>query len=298
MSPISILRPGFHLWSGYAVVEAVAAVDVHVPADRAEAVGRVLVALVDGIVAEAPEIPVGPCLVLLVPSRARLDPVAVVVAPQVVDVRALGMDEFAELAEAAEVQGEHLDFAVAAVLKLHAVALEPLGSLDELPAFVDGERGRDLGRDVLAGVHRVERDGDVKLPRRRVVHEIDVLVVAEALPLIGAAGVDLRRGTARLLDRRERALDAHRVQVADRGYLATGNRVEAGDAGLPATEADNADPKLLERLVGVCRHGTAFTEAEALRRGAADDCRRRTHPRRTLEKLPAICFHKWKCPPF
>ena len=201
------------------------------------------------------------------------------------------MDEVAELAEAAEVEREHLDLAVAAVLKLHAVALEPLGGLDELPAFVDGERRRNLDCDVFARVHRVEGDRNVELPRRGVVHEVDVLVVAELLPLLVAAGVDLRRGTARLFDRRERALDTQGVQVADRGYLAAGNRVEAGYAGLPAAEADYADPQLLERLVGVGRHGPPVAEAEALCRGAADDCRRRAHPRRTLEKLPAICFH-------
>ena len=279
------------------VVEAIAAVNVHVPADRPKAVGRVLVALVGDVVAEAPEVPVRRNLVLLVPSRAALYPVAVVVAPEVVDVRALGMDEVAELAEAAEVERKHLDFAVAAVLELHAVALEPLGSLDELPALIDGKRGRNLDRDVLAGVHRVERNRNVKLPRRRVVDEIDVLVVAELLPLLGAASVDLRRGTARLLDCRERTLDAHGVQVADRGYLAAGNRVEAGDAGLATTETDDADSQLLERLVGVGRHRPAFAEAEALCRGASDDSCRRAHPRRTLDEIPAICIHS-KCPPF
>ena len=131
----------------------------------------------------------------------------------------------------------------------------------------------------------------MELPRRCIVDEIDVLVVAELLPLLGAACIDLGGGAASLCGRVERTLDAHGVKVANRGDFAAGDCVEAIDAGSTAPKAHDADPELLERLVGESRHRPSVAEAEALCRGAADDSSRRTHPRRTLKKLPAICFH-------
>ena len=166
------------------------------------------------------------------------------------DVRALGMNEVAKLAKAAKVEGEHLNFTVAAVFELHAVALEALGSLDELPAFIDGEGRGNFGRDMLAGVHRVEGDRHVEFPRRRVVDEIDVLVVAELLPFLGTAGVDFWGGTASPCRRVERALDARSVKVADRGEFAAGDCVEAVNAGTAAAEADYADTELLVTIQG------------------------------------------------
>ena len=180
------------------IVEAVAAVDVHVPADRSEAMGRVLVPFVGGVVAQPPEVPVGVAAGRFVPSRRRFVPVPVVVRPQVVDVGAFGVDELAELAETAEIEREHLHLAVAAVLELHAVAAKPFGGLDELPAFLDRERGGNLSRDMLAGVHRVERDWHMQFPWRGVVDEIHIRVVTETLPFLGAARIHLRRGTSRL----------------------------------------------------------------------------------------------------
>ena len=270
------------------VVEAVAAVDVHVPADGAEAVRRVLVALVRRVVPEAPEVPVRVDALLLVVAGRLLNPLAVVVAPEVVYVRALGMDEVAELAEPAEVQGEHLVLAVAAVLELHAVALEPFGGLDELPAVVDGERRGHLRRDVLSGAHRVERDGHVQLPRGRVVDEIDVGVVAKPLPGLLRTGIDLGLRPARRRDLLLDPPDARGVDVADGGNLAAGDGVEAMYACKAPAEANDAHAQLLEGLVGVERHLAAFAKAEALCGRAADKRGRRAHPRRALQELTSV----------
>ena len=119
--------------------------------------------------------------------------------PQVVDVRALAVDDLAHYPLAHEVEHKHLRLAVAAVLKLHAVAAELLGRLDQLPALLYRECAWNLRDDVLACVHGVERNRNMEIPRRSIIDEIDVRIVAKLLPLLLRARIDLRLGLTLLL---------------------------------------------------------------------------------------------------
>ena len=272
------------------VVEAVAAVDVHRLHDRHEAVGWVGVAVVRGVPPEAP--------VALV---SALGGVEVVEAPEVVDVRALAVHELAEDAVAHEVEREHLDVAVAAVLELHAVALRALGGLDERVALLKRHRGGHLDRDVLAMLHRVEGDLGVERPGRGDVYEVEVAfahrpvggglvrpAVARRLVHEVLAGLGLAvLGEPRLLVR-----DAVPVEVAEGGHLDAGDVGQAvHGAGAAHPEADHADADLADRLVGVGRHraGGAYLGVSGCRAPrVGGGC---AHPGCSLQKLAAVSLH-------
>ena len=265
-------------------VEAVAAVDVHVQADRPESVRRVLVAAVDGVVAEAPVVPVAAASGLLVP-------LVVVGRAEVVDVGALAVGDLAQKAEVHEVEGEHLVFAVAAVLELHAVALRALARLHELPALLHREGARHLGDHVLAVLHRVERDRHMQLPGRGVVDEVDLGILAHALPVLGPlVAVDLRRRRLLVGEVLERALAARGVDVADGGDVTARHEREAGNAGLPASESDHAHAQVAERLVMVGGHLPGTRDADILGHAMRGNCGG-AHPKRPLQEISSVLLH-------
>jgi len=227
-------------------------------------------------------------------------PLGVAHVAEVVDVRALAVDELAELAMAHEVEREHLDIAVAAVLELHAVAARALGRLDARPALLQRHRRRHFDGDVLAVLHRVERDRRVQLPGRRDVDEIEV-AVAHRLPRLRLVGtrallavvdeVAAGRRAAVLLHDLLHPVDARLVEVAERRDLHAGNRREAVHrAGAAHPEAHHADAHLLDR-----RHRERRHRARSADPGGGRDAARqrggRPHPHRSLEKITTARFH-------
>src|SRR5262249_1346282 len=106
-------------------IETIAAVDREVLRDGAEAVRRVEVAVATLVLGDAPH---ALAAVHLFHLRA-----------QVVQIRALAVQQLAEHALATHAQAHELFAAIAAILQHHAVALRLLGGVDELPALV--ERG-------------------------------------------------------------------------------------------------------------------------------------------------------------
>jgi len=63
----------------------------------------------------------------------------------------------------------------------------PLARLHDVPAVVYRVRRRHLHKHVFARVHRIERDARVKIRRHRNIDNINVRIVASALPAFGAA---------------------------------------------------------------------------------------------------------------
>ena len=239
----------------------VAAVDVHVEADRAERVRGVGVAeAVDRAAAEV---------------RAVAEVVLELAPHEVVDVAALGVDERAEQALVREVPREHLHLAVAAVLEHHAVAAGLLARLDDLPRLVERLRARHLGEHVLAGAQRVEDDPRVQRRGRGHVDDVDVRVVAHRLPRLLRPAVDpLRAGAPPLLEPRLRALALVAAQVGERGRLRSGNAGHAEDRGRAALpDSDEADADPLHRRSGEVAHGLRLIHGGGfgcVRAGSAD----------------------------
>ena len=182
------------------VVEGVAAVDVQALGHRAQAVGRVEVAV---------EL-LGPG-----PPPQPLALVRELDAAQVVEVAGLGVDDLAEQAFADEVQGHELDPVVAAVLHHLAVLLVLLGRLDQGPAILEGHGRGHFGRGVLAVLHGREAHGHVPLPGRRGHDQVELLGLAHPLEVPRAVGIAGRLGLPGLDDPFLGPLDVGRPDVAD-----------------------------------------------------------------------------------
>ncbi len=178
-------------------IEPIAAIDVHTLGDRSEPVRRVQVAVVRLRPGAAPQ-----PLALL----RELD------LAQVVQISALAMQELAEHAQSHEMQCQHLAPVVATVLHHHAVLLELLGGVHEVPAIVYRHGGGNLGHGVLATLHRGEQHWDVPLPGRRREHQIQLLLGTHALEVARAAGVPRGLG---LICRNDRGLRPRHFPVHD-----------------------------------------------------------------------------------
>ena len=154
-------------------LETVAAVDVHVLADRAEAVRRI-----------------GVAGVLLRPFKPPLALIAVLVVfaqlahAKVMDVGSLAMHQVTQNAFPAEIQGQHLVVPVAAVFQHHAVAARLFRSVDQLPALLQRHGGRHFDRRVLAALHRIDRHRRVPQPGRADVDQIDLAGFAQRAPRV------------------------------------------------------------------------------------------------------------------
>src|SRR5574344_2293014 len=258
-------------------VHAVAAVDAERLAERDEPVGRIAVPLVRHVLAVAPH-PFAAALAV-VADRAED-------SPEVVDVRALDMSDLAEHPETGKIELQKLDFAVDAVLELHAGDLQALGRLHELPAFVRRERGGHLDERDLSAVERAERHRLVERPRRRAVDDVAVPEIAEVLVGL-VADVGLWDGTVLAVRQPlEVRIDAGRIPIADRDDIDAGDHGDAMDRGGAArADADEGDLDLPARqpAVGEALHRAARAEAEAVQL-AAGEHRRSAHPGSPPEK--------------
>ena len=197
------------------------------------------------------------------------EPVAVVPGLQVarvVLVAALGVDQLAQEPGADHPQDGHLLAHVVDVLHHHAVLAGPLRGLHELPAFVQRDRGGDLGGGVLAVAHRGEADRDVPLPGGGGVDQVEVLGLAHPLEVALAAGVGRRlplahrrgqaagRGAGLLADVAD-GLQLHAVDAQQVGHVLRPldpdadepdadrlDRPAPPDAGSPATDPPAVRP--------------------------------------------------------
>ena len=259
------------------IVETVAAVDVHVLADGAETMRRILVALVLDIPLQAPVVVISTLLGRLVAER-----------PEVVDVRALAMHQLAKYPLAAEVEREHLAFAVAAVLELHAMAFRAFARLDERPAILEIHRRGHFDEDVLAVFHRLEGDRNMHVPAGRVVDHVDAAPSAHLAPFILGSAERLRRGLAVVLEPLLLGDDAILDEIAQGAHLHAGNVCQAVHRAAAAhAEAHDAHTHLFELRRGKALHRTARTHAHA---AVCATCghRRSAHPGDTLQKISAI----------
>ena len=214
-------------------VEPVAAIDVHALGDGPEAVRGVKIAVV-GLRPGAPP--------QTLSFFRELD------APQVVQVPALAVQHFAEHALAHQVQGQHFTAIVAAILHHEAMLLQPLRGFDELPAVVHAHRRGHFGGRVFAVLHRGEQHRHVPLPRRRRVHEVEILLGAHALevarPARVAGGFRLVRRHGHVLRARDLPVD----DVADGFELDAFDLEQVGDVHAPhSAHPHEADAHALER---------------------------------------------------
>ena len=131
----------------------------------------------------------------------------------------------------------------------------------------------------------------MQLPGRGVVDEVDLGVLAHALPVLGAlVAIDLRRRSLLAGEVLERALAARGVDVADGGDVAARDEREAGDAGLPASEANHAHAQVAERLVMVGGHHAGARDADVLGHAVRGN-RRSPHPKRPLQEISSVLLH-------
>ena len=244
---------------------------------------RVLIALVRLIPAQTPVFPVAKSI-----SRTLIH---VVSLAEIVDVRAFPMHQISKLALTAEIEREHLGFAVAAVLKLHAVALGAFGGFHKLPAFIDRHRGRNFDVNMLAAFHGINANGCMKTPRRNVVHAVDAIPFTHLFPGVLIIPENLRSRLAVVLEPLQLPFDTKLAYVAKSSDLHPGNHRDAmNSAGTAAAEPHNADTHLLERSGGEAIHHAAVpTELEAV--SATGRHRRRAHPCRSLEKISSVHAH-------
>ena len=136
---------------------------------------------------------------------------------RVVQIAALGVEDFAEQSLAHEVQAEKLGAAVVDVLHHRAVAVRAFGGFDQLPAAFKGVGGGDLGDRMLAVLHGGDADGDVPAPGGRRVDQVEVLFGAEALEVGLSVGVERGSGVSRLFDDGGRAFGVLCADIADGG---------------------------------------------------------------------------------
>ena len=249
----------------FAAVEAgedahlVAATDVHVLADGAEAVGGVGVAAVLGVPLQAPEALVG--ILLEVPSA------------QVVDVGAFAVNERAEDALAHHVEGEHLAVAVAAVFQEHAVDAVLFGQVDDVPAVFHVENHRHFAGHVLFVAEGVLHHLHVHLPRRGDVDEVDVRVVNELFPFLRATIVALGGGETVVGEPLRGSRDTRLEEVAERRHAHAGDGGKTIDrAGATHAQANHADLDGLERGASQTTHVLKLPGGQFARDRPGDGC--------------------------
>ena len=128
----------------------------------------------------------------LVEVHAPVVPVLLPVRVEVVQVCALGMQDFAEQSVLCHVQSRQLKEVIAAVLQLHAVPACALRGVDEQPDVVERRCRRHLYGGVLAVLHGIDSHRHVVHPVGGYVDQVYVVAPAQ-LPVYGVATAVGRR---------------------------------------------------------------------------------------------------------
>src|SRR5438874_3420095 len=171
--------------------------------------------------------------------------------PQVMQVPALAVQDLPEHALADHVEHHHLHAPVGAVLHHDAVLAVLLRVLDQVPAVLDRVGRRHLSGGVLAVAHRREANRDVPLPRRGVVDQIQVLLLAHAHEVPRTPGVARRAGISGGGDQVLHARDLFRHNVAHGLEDAALDPNQVAHMGTPhPADADEADPDRVHRRGG------------------------------------------------
>ena len=157
------------------LLHAVAAVHVHVEADRPERVRRIGIAPVTHFRTRRTQS-------LLLPTSVaemiRRLPVC-----EVVDVTALRVCERSQKPLVAEIPCEHLHLAVTAILKHHAVATRLFAGFDNLPCLIKHLRTGHLCEHVLACEERINLHLGMERSWRSDVHQIHVVAIGQPFHL-------------------------------------------------------------------------------------------------------------------
>ena len=215
------------------IAEPVSAVHVQALGYGPEAVRRVQVAV-------APDRMLDPPAALVVVGELEL--------AQIMQIAALRVQQLAEQALADHTENHHLGAVVADVLHHHAVPAGPFGRFDQVPALVDGDGHRHLSGGVLAGPHRCEANRRVPLPRRRGEHQIELLLLAHAAKVVGAARITGGARPPGTLDESLYLVDFLRDDVAHGGDCNAVDLEKILDVARSLmADADEPDPHRLER---------------------------------------------------
>ena len=212
----------------------------------------------------------------------------------VMDVRALAVDEFAQHPEFAEIERQKLLFAVAAVLKLHAVDAAFLRRLHELVALFKIHRGGHFDENVLAGLHRLDGDGDVGVPRRAVVDGVHIFATAKPAVFDVGTAVHMRLSSGLPEDDPGRLVRVFAADVADGGYFHARNLHKAVDGpGSTRADADDADADavLHRRRAEIPHRGRVRPGAGPFSACATGDHAGSGRHRHALEKLASVRLH-------
>ncbi len=171
-------------------------------------------------------------------------------------IGAFAVNDFSEEPVLCHIQAGELEAVVAAVLEHHAVTLGALRGVHKVPALLDGSGGGHLDGHVLAMLHSIHRDGSMELPGNGEVDEVDVVPFAEFL--VAFLTGEFIEGTrcAKLLDDALGTVDAVLMEVAqgnDARILDKGQTPHG--AGSAVTQADEADPHMLDGVALETQHG-------------------------------------------
>ena len=266
------------------IVETVATIDIHILADRTQAMSGILISLMCLIPAKPPIIPAsfGSVRFLIIETAD----------PQIVDIGAFTMHQFTQHPKPAKIEPQHFHFTIAAVFKLHTVAMSTLGSFNQFPTFIQSHCGRHFDKSMFAALHSIYPDRSMQCPRRYIVYAINPLPFAHPLPRIFFACKQFCRRPPIILEPFGFSLDPHPTDVAQRGDFNPGNHGYAMDGRRStAPQTDHPDAHPLQRSRRKTLHGSAVA-AESDRIGASARHRRRAHPCSALDEVSSVHAHR------
>ena len=188
--------------------------------------------------------------VLLVVIQPPVVPIFIPEGIQVMAVGPFDVDDLTEKTAPGHFERSHLEKVIDTVLEHHAMLSRLLGLVDQAPDFIHVQGGGHFYGYVLATLHRIHCDGIVVKPVRTDIHQIDVLLFAEAAPGFLFAAVAAGRGRLAHTGQVGLAgLDPVGKQVAQGCHHGAGYQGEAFYAEAAAhSQADHADADGLDRL--------------------------------------------------
>ena len=131
------------------------------------------------------------------------------------NIPAFAVDKLAEHSKAAKVERKQFLFAVTAIFKLHTVNLALLRRLHQFPALFNKHRAGHFDKRMLAGSHRIKRNRGMRIPRSRIVDDIDIRKIAKSLISILRAAKRQRAHASLCGNCRRGALGIFRTDIAN-----------------------------------------------------------------------------------
>ena len=122
------------------------------------------------------------------------------------------------------------------------------GHIHELPALVDGDRGRDFDEGVLPLLHDLEGHGDVPFPRSGDEDDVYIVAFKHFFPGMLVAEVHCGFFAGLLLDVFSGALGARFDDVADGDHFGERNTSRRIYVATSAIKTDDGDPDFFDGL--------------------------------------------------